>query len=126
MINDKLNKKEDEVMNAVFTLADGKEQILVSPYEIIALLPPKADYDTEKLEGVLRALELDGYFELISSDRKGEPMYVIHLKAAGLAYKRSDIQRKRGLYIKLGITAATAVLSFAIGMILKAIFGGNG
>ena len=28
MINDKLNKKEDEVMNAVFTLADGKEQIL--------------------------------------------------------------------------------------------------
>ncbi|MDE6273670.1 MAG: hypothetical protein K2L87_01315 [Clostridiales bacterium] len=122
MLNDKLNKREDEVMNAVFTLADGKEQVLVSPYEIIALLPPKENYDEEKLEGVLRALELDGYFELIASDRKGEKMYVIHLKPSGLAYKRSDTQRKRGLYIKLGITVATAVLSFAIGLILKAIF----
>lgn len=72
MLNDKLNKKEDEVMNAVFTLANGKESFLVSPFEIIALLPPKASYDEEKLEGVLRALELDGYFELIFSDRKGE------------------------------------------------------
>lgn len=122
MLNDKLNKKEDEVMNAVFTLANGKESFLVSPFEIIALLPPKASYDEEKLEGVLRALELDGYFELIFSDRKGEKTYVIHMKPAGLAYKRSDYQRKRGLYIKLGVTAAGAVLSFAIGMILKAIF----
>ena len=122
MLNDKLNKKEDEVMNAVFTLANGKESFLVSPFEIIALLPPKARYDEEKLEGVLRALELDGYFELIFSDRKGEKTYVIHMNPAGLAYKRSDYQRKRGLYIKLGVTAAGAVLSFAIGMILKAIF----
>lgn len=122
MLNDKLNKREDEVMNAVFTLANGKDNYLVSPYEILAVLPPKAGYDEEKLEGVLRALELDGYFELILSDRKGEKMYVIHLKEAGLAYKRTDSQRKRGLYVKLGITVATAVLSFVIGLVLKAIF----
>ena len=77
----------------------------------------------EKLEEVLRALELDDYFELILSDRKGEKMYVIHLHSQGLAYKRSDSQRKRGLYFKLGVAAAGAVLSFLIGMILKAIFG---
>lgn len=123
MLNDKLNKREDEVMNAVFTLAGGKEQFLVSPEEILALLPPKANYDEEKLEEVLRALELDDYFELILSDRKGEKMYVIHLHSQGLAYKRSDSQRKRSLYFKLGVAAAGAVLSFLIGMILKAIFG---
>lgn len=122
MINDKLNKKEDEVMNAVFTLANGKERVLVSPYEIIALLPPKAQYDEEKLERILRALELDGYFELIPSDRKGEKMYVIHLQAAGLAYKRSDYQRRRGIYFKIALAVGSAVITFVIGLILKAIF----
>lgn len=122
MLNEKLNRKEEDVMDAVYTLVGGKDRVLVSPSEILALLPPKAGYTEESLEGILRALELDGYFELISSDRKGERMYVIHLHAAGQAYKRAGKQRRRGLYIKIGITVATAVLSFVIGIILKAIF----
>lgn len=122
VMNDKLNKKEDEVMSAVFRLAAGKEQVLVSPYEIIAMLPPKANYDTEKLESVLHALELDGYFELILSDRKGEPMYVIRLKQLGLAYERDAKKRRRGVIFKWSVAAVGAVITFAVGMILKAIF----
>lgn len=122
MIHDKLNRKEDEVMNAVFTLANGKDRVLVTPYEIIALLPPKGDWDEEKLECILRALELDGYFELIPSDRKGEKMYVIHLQAAGLAYKRSDYQRKRSIYFKIALAVGSAVITFVIGLILKNLF----
>ncbi len=122
MLNEKLNRKEEEVMNAVFTLAGGKESFLVSPQEIMALLPPKAGYDEERLECVLRALELDGYFQLTPSERKGEKTYVIHLLGEGLAYKRSGAQRKRALYMRIGLTVAFAVLSFAVGMILKAIF----
>ena len=122
MLNDKLSKREDEVMNAVFTLANGKESFLVAPCEILALLSPKSGYDEEKLERVLRALELDGYFELTLSERKGEKTYVIHLRADGLAYKRTDVQRKRGLMIKIAITVGCAVLSFLIGVLLKAIF----
>ncbi len=122
MIHDKLNRKEDEVMNAVFTLANGKDRVLVTPYEIIALLPPKGDWDEEKLERILRALELDGYFELIPSDRKGEKMYVIHLQAAGLAYKRSDYQRKRSIYFKIALAVGSAVITFVIGLILKNLF----
>lgn len=122
MIHDKLNRKEDEVMNAVFTLANGKDRVLVTPYEIIALLPPKGDWDEEKLERILRALELDGYFELIPSDRKGEKMYVIHLQAAGLAYKRSDYQRKRSIYFKIALAVGSAVITFVIGIILKNLF----
>lgn len=121
-LNDKLNKKEDEVMRAVFDLAGGREQILVSPFEIIAMLPPKANYGEEKLLSVLRALELDGYFELIQTDRKGERMYVIRMKEEGLAYGRTDVQRRRKLMFKLAVTVACAVLTFVIGMILRAIF----
>lgn len=121
-LNDKLNKKEDEVMRAVFDLAGGREQILVSPFEIIAMLPPKTNYGEEKLLSVLRALELDGYFELIQTDRKGERMYVIRMKEEGLAYGRTDVQRRRKLMFKLAVTVACAVLTFVIGMILRAIF----
>ena len=96
--------------------------MLVTPYEIIALLPPKGDWDEEKLERILRALELDGYFELIPSDRKGEKMYVIHLQAAGLAYKRSDYQRKRSIYFKIALAVGSAVITFVIGLILKNLF----
>ncbi len=122
MLNEKLNRKEEDVMNAVYVLAGGKDNFLVSPQEIMALLPPKAGYDEEKLERVLRALELDGYFQLTLSERKGERMYVVHLLTEGLAYKRSGDQRKRALYMRIGLTVAFAVLSFAVGMILKAIF----
>jgi len=122
MLNDKLNKKEDEVMNAVFTLSNGKDRVLVTPGEIIALLPPKLSMDEESLEEVLHTLELDGYFELTVSERKGEKTYVVNMLPQGAAYKRSNYQRKRGLYIKIGITIAMAILSFTVGMILKAIF----
>lgn len=121
MIHDKLNKKEDEVMNAVFTLSGGKDRVLVSPAELIAMLPPKSDYDEVKLERVLRALELDGYFQMIASDRKGERMYVFHLQAAGLAYKRSDYQRKRAVCFRWGVAAVGAVITALIGLLFKII-----
>ena len=119
MFNQNLSKKEDEVMNAVFTLAGGKERMLVSPYEILSLLPPRAGFDEDNVDRTLRALELDGYFELISTDRKGERAYVFHMKEPGLAYKREDKRRKRLLLARVAVTIALAVLSAVIGVVLK-------
>ena len=118
MISDQLNRRENEVMGAMFALADGKERFLAAPYEIISMLPPKADYD----ERILHALELDGYFELISSERKGERVYVVHMKEAGRSYRRSDAKRKRSLMFRLAVTVLCGVLSFLVGVILKKIF----
>lgn len=108
-------------MGAVFTLSQGKERFLVSPYEILGLLPEKGKYDEEKLERILRSLEIDGYFELIYSDRKGEKTYCIHMREAGLAFRRQDIQRKRDLVLRLLFAAVCGLLSAAIGLLLKAI-----
>ena len=121
MISDKLNKREREVLEAVLSLANGKDRMLVSPEEILALLPPKREYDEEKLEKILKDLEMDGYFELVFSDRKGEKMYVIHIKTAGLNYKRADKQLKRSVYFRWGVVAIGAVISALIGIIIKAI-----
>lgn len=109
-------------MNAVFVLSNGKERFLVAPCELLSVLPPRAGYDEEKLERFLRSLELDGYFELISSDRKGEKVYVVHMREKGLAYKRSDSQRKRTVYFKWGVAAIGAVITFLIGLVLRLIF----
>lgn len=109
-------------MDAVYSLSLGKERFLVAPCEMLAALPPKAGYNEDSLERVLRSLELDGYFQLILSDRKGEKMYVVHMLEAGRAYRRTSYQVKRSLAFKWGVAAVGAFITFFIGFILRLIF----
>lgn len=117
-----LNKRESEVMNAVYTLSSEKGVCLVSPSELLALLPPKKKYTEEQVEGILGALALDDYFEMLSSERKGEKMYVISLRANGYAFKRYYTQIKRDAAMKFGWAIASAVIAFLVGVLLKWIF----
>lgn len=117
-----LNKRESEVMSAVYSLCHDKGICLVSPAELVSLLPPKKKYTEEQVEKILGALALDDYFELLSSERKGEKMYVISLHASGYAYKRCSLQQKRDVALKLGWAIASAVIAFLVGWLLKWIF----
>ena len=117
-----LNRYETEVMAAVYALCDGTEGCLVSPLDILSILPAKHKYNAEKLEDILYALKCDGYFDIISSERKGEKMYVISLKESGLAYKRNEQQRRRDVIYKIALAMLGAVVTFVFGLILKAIF----
>ncbi len=122
MISDKLNRNEKEVIECVLGFAGKKERVLVSPEELLAALPPKRKYDAEKLDGLLKGLEMDGYFEVVRTERKGEKMYVIHLLSEGLNYERADKQLKRKVWFKVGLAVLGAVVTFVVGMVLKAIF----
>ncbi|MBQ9117578.1 MAG: hypothetical protein IJY11_00045 [Clostridia bacterium] len=116
-----LTKKESEVMRAVYALC--KEGVcLVSPEELLAALPPREKWTIEGLEKVLSALSLDNYFDLLSSERQGEKMYVITLRADGFAYPRNTQQMRRSLCLKIGWAIASAVIAFLVGVILKWIF----
>ncbi len=117
-----LNKKETEVMDRIYTLCHEKGVCLVSPAELIALLPLRKSYTEESVEGILNELALDGYFELLSSERKGEKMYVISLRANGYAFKRSYAQLRRDAAVKIFWAVASAVVAFLVGIILKRIF----
>lgn len=110
-------------MSAVFRLAEGKERFLVAPYELLALLPPRMNFNEEKLFSALRSLELDGYFELIESDRKGEPVFVVHMKEAGRSFRRSDALRKRRIYYKIAVTLLCGALSALVGILVKSLLG---
>ena len=118
-----LSKSENEVMRAVYDLCDGTDGCLVSPAEILSLLPSKRKYCLEKLDGVLYDLSHDGYFDLISSERKGEKMYVINLKEAGFSYKRTIAQRRRDIAFRVTLAFIGALSTFLFGLIIKSIFG---
>ena len=117
-----LNKKENDVMRAVYSLAHEKGICLLSPSELISLLPPSKNSPEEQIEKILNELALDNYFELLSSERKGEKMYVISLRPNGYAYERCSVQQKRDVAVRLFWAIASAVVAFAVGLLLKRIF----
>lgn len=118
-----LSKYESEVMSAVYSLCDGTEGCLVSPLDILSVLPSKRKYSPEKIDGILHDLKCDGYFDLITSERKGERMYVISLKESGFNYKREAKQRQRDVAFKLLLALIGAAATFIFGLIIKGIFG---
>ena len=117
-----LNTREMELMNMVYELCHEKGVCLISPTELLSMLPPRKNYTEEQVEEILNGLALDDYFELLASERKGEKMYVISLRANGYAFKRCFAQRRRDAMAKIFWAVTSAVLAFLVGVILKRIF----
>lgn len=118
-----LSKNENEVMSAVYSLCDGTDSCLVSPLDILSVLPAKRKYSIEKIDGILFDLQCDGYFDLITSERKGEKMYVISLKENGFAFRRNAKQRRRDIAFRIMLAFVGAAATFIFGLILRGIFG---
>ena len=117
-----LNKKEYEVMTAVFFACETDGLCLISPKELLARLPKRKIYTEETLDCILRELALDDYFQLLSTQKNGETTYVISLHASGLAFKRTASQKKRETAGKLVWAVVSAVIAFLVGVMLKKIF----
>ena len=118
-----LSRSENEVMGAVYSLCDGTEGCLVSPIDIISVLPSRRRYKPDELDEILNALQCDGYFDLIYSERKGEKMYVINLKESGFSWKRNSKQRQRDISFRIFLAFLGALATFIFGVLLKGIFG---
>lgn len=118
-----LSKSENEVMSAVYSLCDGTEGCLISPLEIKSILAHPGKIGDDELESILNALRVDGYFDLVYSERKGEKMYVINLKESGFAWKRTSKQKQRDVTFKIFLAFLGAFATFVFGLILKALTG---
>ncbi len=114
-----LSAKESRVMITVLALRGEKTSFLLSPDDILAT---GVGVEREELEKILENLCSDGYFDFILSDRKGEKVYCISLTEKGKGYLRSVKELKRNVLLRVCLTAALAVMSFVIGVVLKAIF----
>ncbi len=117
-----LTRVETEVMNRVYALCHEKGVCLISPAELMAMLPARKSYTEDGVEHILNELALDGYFELLSSERKGEKMYVISLRASGYAFKRGFQQMRRDAVVKIAWAITSAIVAFLVGVLLKRIF----
>ena len=109
-------------MRAIYAMTRENGICLISPAELISLLPTRKKYTEAQVEVILKELALDNYFEFLSSERKGEKMYVISLRANGYAYERCSVQQKRDVALRLFWAIASAVVAFAVGLLLKRIF----
>lgn len=118
-----LNRRENEVMAAVYGLCDGTDGCLVSPMDILSVLPSRKKYTPDDVEKILQDLKCDGYFDLILSERKGEKMYVINLKENGFQYKRTAKQKQRDVAFKIVLAFIGAAATFVFGIILRGLFG---
>lgn len=117
-----LNRCENEVMGAVYCLCDGMDGCLISPLDIMSVLPAGRKYSVQRLDDALLSLQNDGYLDVIPSERKGEKMYVISLKESGLAFNRNRRQKKIDVLNKILLAFVGAFATFIFGLILKAVF----
>ena len=116
-----LNKTESKVMGLLFNQCKDKNGVLISPTDIIRIVNI-ADLNKNKLDKIINDLASDGYIDLVYSERHGENIYCITLTEKGRSISREKMVRRRYILFRIGLTCGLAVVSFLIGLLLKAIF----
>ena len=116
-----LNRLESKIMLALSNQFTDRQSLLISPLDLINIVGEEK-LNKPRLEKIMDDLYSDGYFDLIYSERHGERVYCITLTERGKGYARKLKVIKRNLLFRLSTTVAFAIVSFIIGLILKAIF----
>ncbi len=104
-------------MGAIYAKCKARTSVLI---EKDALTPITGG--EEKLDKVVHDLYVDGFFDLVYTERHGEKVYCITLTEKGKGYPREAKLVRRTLTFKLIVSVGFAIFSFILGLILKAIF----
>lgn len=119
-----LGKKEKTLMNIVYDRASRSPngQCLMSPFDLLSLIPYRVSFRESDLEETLNQLVLDSYFSCEKAKKpNGDLMYCITLKENGISYLRDRRVSRRKLVLRLIIAALIAAFSFSIKFILDAV-----
>ena len=116
-----LSGNEKKVMTAVYKMCSRKNPLLVS-HKDLKSVANLTNIKSEEIEKIIENLANDGYFDLIFTERHGETIFCITLLKKGKAYQRRIKEFRRNLVFRIVLSAGLAVMSFIIGLILKAIF----
>ena len=118
-----LSKQEKAVMRLVYSVAEKNNGMcLLTPIQIFEGVSLDVEIREEELWTILRNLEIDDYFDVTPSDRKGELVYAINMHQKGLAYARVEKAFKNNLAFKIGLTIGLACLSAIVAVSLRLIF----
>ena len=115
-----LSKKEKAVMRVIYHEADKQSgECLLTPIDIFTQIPLDLDFEENELDVALRNLEIDEYFDVTRSDRKGELVYCINLHKKGLQFARVERAFKSNVTFRILLAVATGLTSAAVGWGLK-------
>lgn len=115
-----LTKKEKAVMRVIYKEADKQSgACLLTPIDIFTQLSLDLDFEEHELDVALRNLEIDDYFDVTQSDKKGELVYCINMHKKGLQFARVERAFKSNLRFKILLTIGTAIMSALIGFGIK-------
>lgn len=117
-----LTKKEKAVMRVIYRSADQQSgACLLTPNEIFCEIPLDLDFEEQELDVALRNLEIDDYFDLTRSDKKGELVYCINMHKKGLQFARVERAFKSNVLFRILLAAATGLTSAMVGWGLKVL-----
>ena len=95
-----LNRREEKIMDEIYSLCKGDGKSLISAADFSRLFEAKDRLPEEKLEKIFEDLREDDYAETLYSHRKGEKMYLFTLRAKGYCYPREKENKKRDKALK--------------------------
>lgn len=116
-----LNKREIAVMKVIYDKAVDRRAAILTEEDIMDALPKKSGITPCDMREIVRQLAMDNYFELIHSEKKGQPVMVITLTRNGEAFERELTQQKRNIRQKLAITVICAIITAVVGIIIRSI-----
>ena len=117
-----LSKKEKIVMKYILEICGDKDTCLISPLDLTHALEPKYTITEIELEHLLNGIVQDNYITLVTSDKQGQMIYCITLLPKGKSFIREQENIRKTWRNAIIKTVVLAVISFVVGIILKAIF----
>ena len=117
-----LSRKEKMIMQYILNASSGKTTCLLSPLDVQHCLEPKYSVNNIEIQALLDGLSQENYISLVNSDKNGELIYCITILPKGKSFHREERNNKKTWTQAIVKTVLLAILSFAVGVILKAIF----
>lgn len=109
-------------MKYLLKVCDDKDTCLLTPLELCHVFDPKYTVNQIELNSILEGLVQENYISVINSDKKGELVYCISILSKGKSFLREQKNIKINWSVAITRTIILAIISFIVGIILKAIF----
>ncbi|MBQ7885039.1 MAG: hypothetical protein IJ318_02980 [Clostridia bacterium] len=117
-----LDKKEKFVILYLLEVCQNKRSYLILAEQIAEFVSKKYLISLSELDDIMISLAKDNYIDFVVSDSKNGYYYCITLKNKALTLKKDMQKQKKEFWFAILKTFGFAVLSFVVGIILRAIF----
>ncbi|MGN0960927.1 MAG: hypothetical protein ACI4PF_01860 [Christensenellales bacterium] len=117
-----LSRKEKMIMQYILKESGNRDTCLLLPIDVEHAVAPRYTINQIEVQALLEGLVQENYINLVNSDKNGELIYCISILPKGKSFHREQKNIKKSWLSAILRTVLLAILSFVVGLILKAIF----